>query len=404
MIDRALDAVAPTPPTRTEPVPVWRDDPPLLTEPVVAGDTHGYLRPDGQPERCDRAELLRKLRKETWTEVVYVPGVSAPQESLELYAPGLRTPVRPENAGLMEDFRRELRRHAMRDAALRGAATLVAGVFAAARFPEDGIRSLPGFLTAVLGALFLLSLHRVHEARRSDDGIFARARQTYRHEAWTRAQPAPFSRALVAVLGILYVLTVNTELSIPGAGLVKPAVWDGEVWRMLTGPMLHANFYHAWFNLIALFALGRLVERHASRSHFAVVLLVSVLGGSMLSLLASGRPSVGTSGGSLGLVGFLWMIARMRPAELPDDFGRGMQYVMGAVALFGIVGMEFIDNWAHLGGLLAGGALGWLVLRGDSDLRDGGWPMRVAGIAATIVLVLAVVGAAVQGSWIRLFI
>jgi membrane associated rhomboid family serine protease len=375
----------------------WRAEPPLPAG-VLGGSTHGYLHPGGQVQRCDRAELVKQLRREPWTEAVFVPEITAPRPEGEAYAQERLAPVRPEAAGLLDEYRRALVRAATRDAILLALLTLMLGAWALSLYAEAGFRTLPGLFTAFAAALTLLGVHGIHQARRVDAGAFALARQTRRHWTWARAQPAVVTWMLVVGLAGVHLLTMDVEAAVAGAGLVKPAVWDGEAWRMLTGPMLHGGIYHAWMNLSALFALGYLVEAHTDRHHLAVAFLASVAGGSVLSLLLSGRPSIGASGGVMGLVGVLWVLWRLRPADFPDDFGGRMKYVVGATALIGIVGVEFIDNWAHLGGLLAGAGTAWLLLRGRTEGRARRWAMHAAGIVSLAVLLAAMIWA-VRGTW-----
>lgn len=364
----------------------WRADE-ALHHHTFNSTRHGYLV-DGRVETCDRAEMVRQLARHPETPGVYVPG-----------ADGL---ARPEDVpGLLDEYRREAVRRARRSA-------LWAGVFAASAAAalvwtmaewELGFRSLPGLLTVFGAAYLVLGLHGIRAAARAQPEVFARARQARRHWTWAESRPAYFTWALVVPLGITFVLTTG-DSAMPRAALVKPAVWDGEVWRMLTGPMLHGGFYHLWMNATALVALGRLVEAHATRFHLAVVFLYAVLGGSVLSLLLSPRTSVGASGGVMGLVGFLWMMARLHPRTLPEDFGERMNYVIGATALLGVIGFEFIDNWAHLGGLLAGGGLGWLLLRGGAWERRGGLLVAVGG-SLSLVIAWGAMAGAVAAAWGR---
>jgi membrane associated rhomboid family serine protease len=380
------DPAPPSPPyvPRRAPQPAqpWRADEPLYHHPFPSTQ-HGYMV-DGRVETCGRAELVAHLAKHPWTEGVYVPD-----------AAGF---ARPEDVpGLLDEYRRESVRVARRSA-------LWTGLFAAASIGflalamvewEVGVRSLPG-LVAVFGLAYLgLALHGVHAAARVQPDVFVRARQARRHWEWARDQPAVFTWALAVPLGVVFLLTISDE-SIPRAALVKAAVWDGEVWRMLTGPMLHAGGYHVWMNLSALLVLGRMVEAHTTRFHLAAVFLYSVIGGSVLSVLLTPRTSVGASGGVMGLVGFLWMMARLRPRQLPDDFGERMNYAIGATALLGVIGFEFIDNWAHLGGLLAGAGMGWLLLRDGPWERREGWLAAVGGSMSLIVLWCAMFAAIVM--------
>ncbi|HEX6369110.1 MAG TPA: rhomboid family intramembrane serine protease [Longimicrobium sp.] len=364
------------PPAEAQP---WRADEPLRHHPFPP-TRHAYLV-DGRVETCDRAELVAHLAKHPWTEGVYVPD-----------AAGLS---RPEDVpGLLEEYRREAVRLARRSALWSGAFAAASVGFLVWSMVEWNVplRSLPG-LVAVFGAAYLvLGVHGVHAARRVKADVFVRARQARRHWEWSGSQSAYFTWALACSLGVVFLFTMM-DAAIPRAALVKPAVWDGQVWRMLTGPMLHGGVYHVWMNLSALLALGRIVEAHTTRFHLAAVFLYSVLGGSVLSLLLSPRTSVGASGGVMGLVGFLWMMSRLRPRQLPDDFGERMNYVIGATALLGVIGFEFIDNWAHLGGLLAGAGMGWLLLREGPWERRDGWLVAVGGTLSLLILLGAMLGA-----------
>ena len=362
-------------------VDTWRTDEPLHQH-TFSRSRHGYLV-DGRVEACDHDQMVRHLAKHPWTEGVCVPGAEAL--------------ARPEDVpGLLDEYRREAERRAVRDALWVGVfAAACAGFlgWAMARW-DVGFRSLPG-LMAVFGVSYLalaLALHGIRAARRVRPDAFVRARQARRHWEWAKGRPAHFTWALAGPLCIVFLFTLG-DGSIPRAALVKPAVWEGEVWRMLTGPMLHGGFYHVWMNVSALLAIGRIVEAHTTRFHLAAVFLVSVVGGSVLSLLLSPRTSVGASGGVMGLIGFLWMMARLDPGQLPDDFGKRMSYAIGATALLGVIGFEFIDNWAHLGGLLAGAGMGWLLLRHQAWKRRDGWLMAAGGTLSLIVLLLAMFSA-----------
>jgi membrane associated rhomboid family serine protease len=370
-----------SPPAGAQP---WRAEDPL-PHPTFISTRHGFLVED-RVEPCERVELVGLLARFPSMEGVYVPG-----------GEGL---ARPEDGpGLLEEYRDEAVRRARRDARRTGlfAAASVALLAWAIAYWDMGVRSLPGLL-AVFGLSYLaLALHGIRVAGRVTPEVFARARQGRRHQVWTSAQPAYVTWAITIPLIVVFILTTGDE-STPRAALVKPEVWNGEVWRMLTGPMLHAGLYHIWMNAAALLAIGRIVEAHTNRFHLAVVFLYAVMGGSVLSLLLSPRTSVGASGGVMGLVGFLWMMARLRPRELPDDFGERMNYVIGATALLGVIGFEFIDNWAHLGGLLAGAGMGWLLLRDEPWQGRDGWGVAVGGALSLIIVWCAMIGA-VAAAW-----
>ena len=134
------------------------------------------------------------------------------------------------------------------------------------------------------------------------------------------------------------------------------------------------------------------------------------LGGSVLSTMLTPNPSVGASGGIMGFVGFLAVLALRRRPLLNPGFFRNVMLNLVSAAVFGIIAFAFIDNAAHLGGFLTGAALGALLVpraRPGEEMSDASWSLapgagvRLAGnvaLAATVgAAVLAT--AAIRGWW-----
>lgn len=154
--------------------------------------------------------------------------------------------------------------------------------------------------------------------------------------------------------------------SIQAAGLVKPLVRDGEFWRLLTGATLHGWFLHIFFNGQALNGFGSTIEYLTNRAHLAIVFVLAIISGSLLSLVAMPETtSVGASGGIMGLIGYLAIYGSRRRSQLPPGFLRSMLINIGFVAAFGLVAYRIIDNFGHLGGLIAGVVYGFLQIPKD---------------------------------------
>lgn len=155
---------------------------------------------------------------------------------------------------------------------------------------------------------------------------------------------------------------VGLEESVLTAGLVSEAVvQNGEYWRMLTSGVMHLGFLHIYFNSQAFYGFGSLIEHLSNRDHLAIVFLLSVIGGNVLSLLVMPDiPSVGASGGIMGMVGYLTIYGYRRKQQLPPDFLRSLLVNIAFIAAFGIIGYQFINNAAHLGGLICGAIYGFL--------------------------------------------
>jgi membrane associated rhomboid family serine protease len=349
---------------------------------VPEGAGHGYLLPDG-PHPCSREELVEWVRAYPGT-----PGVWTPESG---------GAVRPEEVPWLVEALRS--RRADEAQQRLGMATLAAialvGGFLLLRPPPRVVG--PGtLLLAVLAGFWLLdSVYGLFRARRVDAAAFAQQRQNERHATWAFDRPAPYTRVVAGALTAVFVAQgFAPARAVAAAGLVKEAARAGEWWRLLTGPMLHGGILHLGMNLAALLVLGRFVEVHASRFRMAQVFLASVLAGSLFTFLLTPVPSVGASGGVMGLVGYLGVRAWLRPEEFPDDFLHRIRYAIGATAVLGLLGFAFVDNWAHLGGLLGGAAMGGML-----DRRPGsgeGPRSALAGNAALGVVLLACAWAAAR--------
>jgi membrane associated rhomboid family serine protease len=151
------------------------------------------------------------------------------------------------------------------------------------------------------------------------------------------------------------------------AGLVKPLVWQGEWWRLLTYATLHGIFpLHLYFNAQAFYGFGSLIEVLSNRAHLSIVFLLAIIGGGILSLFFMPEvTSIGASGGIMGLIGYLAIYGHRRKRQLPPDFLRSMLVNVGFVAAFGLVAYQIVDNFAHLGGLLTGAIYGFLQIPRD---------------------------------------
>lgn len=138
----------------------------------------------------------------------------------------------------------------------------------------------------------------------------------------------------------------------------------GEVWRMITSIFLHVDLIHLAVNMIALYQLGKVIHAYYGGRNLFVFYILSGLGGSLFSVLflAPNVPTVGASGAVFGLLGVLLAgSAKRTPYGLELPF-RTVDILPLAIYafLFGLVPGTGINNFAHLGGLLTGLALGWI--------------------------------------------
>jgi len=180
--------------------------------------------------------------------------------------------------------------------------------------------------------------------------------------------------------------------------LSGPLVRRGEVWRLLSCMLVHANLIHLAFNCTAMLFIGRMLEVLQGRWRLELLFVFSVVTGSLASLYWHPHVvSVGASGGIFGLIGVVAaMVVRHRKA-FPAHLWRGLRKWLFQVLAYNVVLflLPFIDNAAHVGGLLGGFALGLLLTRPPRQaVRPGRWAW--AGTAALCAAVAA------AGYWVIL--
>jgi rhomboid protease GluP len=148
----------------------------------------------------------------------------------------------------------------------------------------------------------------------------------------------------------------------------------GEAWRLVTPLFLHAGLLHIGVNMYSLWALGPAVERFFGRVRFLIVYLLSGICGVLLSLIMSPNASVGASGAIFGLLGALATFLYLHRAIFGQLGAMQLrQLVFVALINLGMGLTPGIDNWGHVGGLVAGVALAWFLgpLFSTTVLPDG---------------------------------
>ncbi len=163
--------------------------------------------------------------------------------------------------------------------------------------------------------------------------------------------------------------------------------------------------------MYALFIAGPIVERFYGRATYLIIYLLCAAAGSVASFVIGGdEPSVGASGAIFGLFGVLIAAWRVHDPTVDSRTRALLVQLMPLVLLnlaLGFFSGLPIDNSAHIGGLLAGLWLGWLLVPGRVGTLASRMPagvatrdtwrlsgaLRVAGVLALVVVLM--VGVAV---------
>lgn len=180
--------------------------------------------------------------------------------------------------------------------------------------------------------------------------------------------------ALNTLIFLSYTFDLELTLKVFGSFAIAPAnIQAGSHWwTFVTATFLHGSFMHLIGNMYFLWIIGDNLEDALGHWRFlGLYLLCGILAGtvSVLANMGSETPSVGASGAIAGLFGMymLWFPnASMSFMFFVWQKKLAVMWYFAiwlALDVFGMVmGQQGIDHWAHIGGFIAGLAIG-LALR-----------------------------------------
>jgi len=204
--------------------------------------------------------------------------------------------------------------------------------------------------------------------------------------------------ALVALNVLVYVAMIVAAggfgtpewLRLVGVGAnFGPLTLHGEWWRLLTSLFLHGNLLHLLLNVWVLWGVGRLCERLYGSGPYAVIFFgCGILAGLTRVAWDPAVPSIGASGAIFGVIGAFVVFALHSHQQVMVSIPRSTWLSTAVFALYSLVsGLRTpgIDNAAHVGGLISGVILGWIMTRPlDVALRK---PLPIRQCAAVVLVV-----------------
>ena len=238
----------------------------------------------------------------------------------------------------------------------------------------------------------------------------------------------PYKFTVVLLIANIFVFLMMSESS----GMQSVASWPGfsepvlatygaklnyliaqyrQWWRFVTPMFIHINFLHLFINMFSLWMVGPYVEKLYGSAKFVVFWVFSGIVSIIASYLtvrpdlatgflarflfkAVDTPSAGASGALFGLVGVLFVFGIKFRHELPEGFKRafgvGMLPIIVINLIIGFIGRGFIDNAAHLGGLMTGVVLAMAAeYRRPGDRASASPAWRVLQALSLVIVVAA---------------
>jgi membrane associated rhomboid family serine protease len=219
------------------------------------------------------------------------------------------------------------------------------------------------------------------------------------------------TQILIGITAVVSIIAQSSPDLLQTLWLDRSSIQHGELYRLGSVTLVHAGYLHLFLNMYALFIVGPIVEQAWGRRLFVLFYVLTAIGASTASFLFSAGPAVGASGAIFGLVGVILAGTRAHHPML-DQRSRAIvpQLLMFTIInlAFGFLAGGMIDNAAHIGGLVAGLWLGFVVPPGKVPTLRSAWqnprgkqaersPLLIAagviGLAGVITAGLAIGGA-----------
>jgi rhomboid protease GluP len=246
------------------------------------------------------------------------------------------------------------------------------------------------------------------------------------------SRPATFTFVFIVANCFVYFLMwlsggAEDQVLLAYGAKLNELINQGQWWRFVTPVFLHVHLpgmgpLHLVANMYGLFMLGPYVEKLYGSARFVVIWVLTGVAGVAASywtvcspqsarcqqlahtslgqflLKPFDTPSAGASGALFGLIGVLFVFGLKYRHELPEGlkraFGTGMLPTILVNLFIGYVARGFIDNAAHLGGLISGMALALVVgykRPGTSGPVAFAWHAAQAACLALVVVSFAMV-------------
>jgi len=185
---------------------------------------------------------------------------------------------------------------------------------------------------------------------------------------------------LVIINTLVFLWQFVSRIGVDGYGIITtfglvPSAVLGKLyfWQLGTYLFLHADFWHLFFNMFALWMFGTELEKKWGRRTFVRYFFITGIGAGILSVLANPGSTIPTIGASGAIYGILLAYGLMFPERyvyLYFLFPVKVKYFVGVLGIITFLNAlsdqgSTVSHIAHLGGMIVGlfYLKGWFSLR-----------------------------------------
>lgn len=196
---------------------------------------------------------------------------------------------------------------------------------------------------------------------------------------------------LMVAMGVSFTNPTPYDVYIFGGTEGVDVLYRLHVWRLLTSNYLHYGIIHLAVNMYCLWGLGQLVELFYSRTDYALLYTYTGIAGSVLGVMIHpSAVSAGASGAIFGVAGVLLTTLRYGRLPLPE---RSRNILFKEILQFAGINLVLgffilrVSNAGHIGGLIGGLLVGWVMGKHLDNSPQSAAHRRRAWIALWLGLV-----------------
>ncbi|WP_291635848.1 rhomboid family intramembrane serine protease [Clostridium sp.] len=156
------------------------------------------------------------------------------------------------------------------------------------------------------------------------------------------------------------IFTSDTNVLILLGAKVNNLIAEGQYYRLISCMFLHGGIVHLGVNMYSLYIIGPMVERVYGKAKYIAVYFIAGICASIFSYIFSTSVSIGASGAIFGLLGAVLVYAIKSKGKTGNGFIKNILSVIFINIFIGVT-IPGIDNFAHLGGLLGGMIISFLI-------------------------------------------
>lgn len=197
--------------------------------------------------------------------------------------------------------------------------------------------------------------------------------------------------SLIAINILIFILmyligngSEDTRTLINFGAVSTPLIKNGQYYRLITSAFLHIGIIHLLCNMYSLYIIGPTIEHFFGKAKYIIIYLYSAIMGSLFAMLFQGYNTIsaGASGAIFGLLGALLYFGFSYRGYVGN---RIINQVLSVILLNLFIGfsMAGISNAAHIGGLIGGLAMSFMLGAETSEEEKS---RRINGLIITIIL------------------